>query len=385
MTTGHSRSSHLRELAFWLLACLLFAGAILAGQSDSKKDDKKEKNKPEPFKIRRITQGMGLQSLGPVSPDGRSIALIAKKPESNPNLYVMNLSDFAIQPPLTRLAWGVADPSWSPDSEVIAFSGFSENASFADIYAVNIGTRTQKQYTRNNFSDKEPVFTPDGKKVLFTTDESPLPEAAFGTLHVATVPVDRGKAEGFTEDEVSTIRPRITADKKAVLLIIINEHSGRHSLWQYGFDGKAQRDLTERKFARIHSYDTNGPNGMMVLWAQEEVEQQEFVYLFDPRTGEVRALPDPDSPKHNPSVSPDGKLIAYIAPTAKGNQLFLYNSVSEQVQQLTTKGGTAFSPAFISNTSVLFGSSRDGDKEIFLVDLAAPASDEKADQKKDKK
>jgi Tol biopolymer transport system component len=124
---------------------------------------------------------------------------------------------------------------------------------------------------------------------------------------------------------------------------------------------------------------------MMVLWAQEEVEQQEFVYLFDPRTGEVRALPDPDSPKHNPSVSPDGKLIAYIAPTAKGNQLFLYNSVSEQVQQLTTKGGTAFSPAFISNTSVLFGSSRDGDKEIFLVDLAAPASDEKADQKKDKK
>ena len=357
----------------------------LPGQSDSKKDDKQEKKKPEPFKIRRLTQGMGIQSLGPVSPNGQSIALIAKKPESNPNLYVMSLADFSIQPPLTHLAWGAADPCWSPDGDVIAFAGFNENASFSEIYTINLTTSNLKQHTRNNFSDKEPVFTADGKRILFTTDESPLPEAAFGILHVASVALSGGKTEGFTEDEVSSIRPRITGDKKGVLLIVVDEHSGRHSLWQYGLDGKPQRDLTERKFARIHGYQVNGPNGLMVLWAQQEVEEQEFIYLFDPKTGQMRPLPDPDTPKHSPSVSPDAKLIAYIGPTDKGNQLFLYDSSSDQIQQLTTKGGFAFSPAFISNTTILFGSNREGENEIFLVDLSAPASDEKADQKKNKK
>ncbi|HEU4386535.1 MAG TPA: hypothetical protein VFV34_01975, partial [Blastocatellia bacterium] len=280
------------------------------GQSEPKKGDKKEDKKPEPFKIRRVTQGMGLQALGPVSPDGKSIVLIAKKPESNPNLYVMSVADFAIQPPLTRLAWGVADPCWSPDGETIAFTGFNENASFSEIYSINLTTGNLKQHTRNNFSDKEPFFTPDGKRILFTTDESPLPEAAFGILHVASVRLTGGKAEAFTENEVSSIRPGTPGDKKGVLLIVVDEHSGRHSLWQYGLDGKPQRDVTERRFARIHGYLPNGPNGSMVLWAQQEVEEQEFVFLFDPKSGQLRPLPDPDTPKHNPSVSPDSKLIA---------------------------------------------------------------------------
>ncbi|HEU4390111.1 MAG TPA: hypothetical protein VFV34_20075, partial [Blastocatellia bacterium] len=84
-------------------------------------------------------------------------------------------------------------------------------------------------------------------------------------------------------------------------------------------------------------------------------------------------------------VSPDSKLIAYLAPTGKGNQLFIYDSTTDQIQQLTTKGGSAFSPAFISNSTILFGSNREGENEIFLVDLSASASEEKTDKKKDKK
>src|SRR5262245_25353872 len=165
-----------KPTTFILFLAVLLSGVIALAtprQSDSKKDDKQEKKKTEPFKIRRLTQGMGLQSLGPVSPDGRSIALIGKKPESNPNLYVMSLTDFSIQPALTKLPWGVADPAWSPGSDLIAFAGFNDNASFSELYTVNVGTRDLKQYTRNNFSDKEPVFSPDGKRIFYTTDESP--------------------------------------------------------------------------------------------------------------------------------------------------------------------------------------------------------------------
>src|SRR6185295_10725002 len=199
----------------------------------------------------------------------------------------------------------------------------------------------------------------------------------FGILHIASVAVTGGKSEYFTEDEVSSIRPCISSDGKSVLLIQINEHSGRHSLWQYGLDGKPQRDLTERKFARIHRYIPNTQAGTIIIWGQEEVEQQETIYIMDFKSREIRELPDPDLPKRSPTVSPNGKLIAFVGATGTGSQLFLFDSTTSQIQQVTHKGQRTHSPVFISNDKVLFGSDRDKENELYLLDLAPPPAEEK--------
>src|SRR6185503_18967394 len=157
--------------------------------------------------------------------------------------------------------------------------------SFSEVFILDLKTGRLRQMTKNAFSDKEPVFTPDGKRVIYTTDESPLPDAAFGILHLASLPVGGGKPEYFTEDEVSSIHPGISADAKSLFLVKVSESSGLHSLWQYGLDGKPQRDLTEDKFARIHRYIQNPANGTVVLWAQEAAEQQEDIYILDAKTG----------------------------------------------------------------------------------------------------
>ena len=362
-------------------AAVVLAGLLvlwaLPHQGAVYQSDKKEEKKTEPFKIQRLTQGMGLYSIGPVSPDKKSILLIAKKPNAAPNLYVMNIGDNSIRPPLTNLKWGVSSPQWSPDSQWVAFAGFNETASFDDIFILNIKTGTVRQLTKNGFSDKEPVFTPDGKLILYTSDESPLPDAAFGILHVASIPVGGGKAEFFTEDECSSIRPGISADGKSVLLIKVSDLSGRHSLWQYGLDGKAQRDLTETRYARIRGYIPGAARGMIVLWAQEEAEQQDSVYLFDYGVGQAHELPQPDLPKFSPALSPDGKLIAFVAPASAGSQLFLYDSTTEQIKQLTYKSANTHSPRFVSNTEILFGSDREKESELFSVDLSKPVEEKK--------
>jgi Tol biopolymer transport system component len=218
---------------------------------------------------------------------------------------------------------------------------------------------------------------PDGKRLFYTTDESPLPDAAFGVLHVSSIAIAGGKAEAFTEDESSSIHPGLSADGKSILLVKIDERSGRHSLWQYGFDGKPQRDLTERQFARIHRYLLNPTGDSMVIWGQEEPEQQDGVYILDLKSRKARELPEPDLPKGNPSISPNGMLIAFIAPTDFGSQLFVFDSASGQIQQLTSKPARTHSPVFISNNEIIFGSDRDRDSEIYLIDLTAQAGDEK--------
>ncbi|HXG67613.1 MAG TPA: hypothetical protein VNO70_21095 [Blastocatellia bacterium] len=378
MPDGQSRNRAAGILSRSLLLTLII-GLFAPLYADEKKDDKKKN--PEKHKITRLTQGMGLYTLGPVSADGKSLLLIARKPEAAPNLYVMDLTDFSIRPPLTSFKWGAGDPRWSPDGKTVALAGSEENASFSELYLLDLKTAKTRRMTANNFSDKEPVFTPDGKRVLYTTDESPLPDAAFGILHVASIPVEGGKGEAFTEDEGQSIMPGIAPDQKSVLLVKVSEASGRHSLWQYSFDGKPQRDLTELKFARIHRYIPNAATNSIILWAQEQAEQQESIFILDFKTGQARELPEPDLPKRNPAVSPDGKLIAFLGPTATGRQLFLYDTVSGQIQQLTFKGINTNSPVFISDQKILFGSDRDKENEIFLIDLATPLPEE--NKKKD--
>jgi Tol biopolymer transport system component len=374
-------SARATKLLIMAVALILSASQVAGAQSDKKKDEKKEDKKPkETLKIQKLTQGMGLYAIGAISPDRKSLLLLAQKPDQAPNLYMMNLSDNSIRPPLTSFKWGASDPQWSPDGQSIAVAGFNESGTFCELFLLELKTGKLRQMTKNAFSDKEPVFTPDGKRLIYTTDESPLPDAAFGILHLAAVAVGGGKAEYFTEDEGSFIHPGISADGKNVFLVKVDEASGRHSLWQYGLDGKPQHDLTERKFARIHRYIQNPASGVMVLWAQEEIEQQDDIYLLDMKTGKVTDLPDPDQPKRNPAISPNGQLIAFTGPAGVGIQLFVYDSATGQIQQLTYKPANTHSPVFISDHEIMFGSDRDkGENEIYVVDLNPPA-----DVKKDK-
>jgi Tol biopolymer transport system component len=116
---------------------------------------------------------------------------------------------------------------------------------------------------------------------------------------------------------------------------------------------------------------------MIVLWAQEEVAQQDSVYLFDPQVGQAHELPQPDLPKVFPALSPDGKLIVFVAPTSTGSQLFLYDSTTEQIKQVTFRPASTTSPVFVSNNEILFGSDRDKESELYLLDLSQPVEEKK--------
>jgi Tol biopolymer transport system component len=395
-------SSKKMFFVFAFFLSMVFSTSILVGAQDkNKKDDKKdEKKKPtETFVVKRLTRNISLYSLGFISPDKKSLSFVAAKTDLAPNLYLMNLEDFSISAPLTSLRWGATEPQWAPDGSKIAFTGFGDTGNFSDIYVSDLKTGKLQKLTSNNFSDKEPLFTPDGKRLLYTTDESPLPEAAFGVLHIASVAVTGGKPEYFTDDETSSIHPMLSPDSKTMFLVKVEEQSGRHSLWEYDLEGKAIRDLTEDRFARIHRVIFNTSNHTVVLWAQRQAEEQDNIYIVDLKSGAIKDLPEPDLPKRTPTLSPNGSLLAFVAPAEIGAQLYLYDATSGLIQQLTYKGSNVYTPVFISNEQIIFGSNRDGwvqktsqqvspnqamvkeevqnDKEIYLINLTQKVEDEK--------
>jgi len=64
----------------------------------------------------------------------------------------------------------IQGPAWSPDGQSVAFSG--SEGGITDIYVYDIETEALTQLTDDKNADFQPVFSPDGRYIAFTTDRS---------------------------------------------------------------------------------------------------------------------------------------------------------------------------------------------------------------------
>src|SRR5690606_22253860 len=62
--------------------------------------------------------------------------------------------------------------TFAPDGDRVAFSGLREGQS--DIYIYNLRTKELVQLTNDKYSDFQPSFSPDGKRLVFSTDRVSL-------------------------------------------------------------------------------------------------------------------------------------------------------------------------------------------------------------------
>jgi Tol biopolymer transport system component len=108
------------------------------------------------------------------SPDGKYIAFVSTR-DDNSEIYRMN-ADGSNQLLLTNNEAKDYSPVWSPDGKHIAFvyndgSGRDgKNGIYAkEIYIMDADGSNQTRLTNNKASDDSPSWSPDGKKVLFSS------------------------------------------------------------------------------------------------------------------------------------------------------------------------------------------------------------------------
>ncbi|MFY9530722.1 MAG: protein kinase [Candidatus Acidiferrales bacterium] len=139
----------------------------------------------------------GNYNLNPVwTPDGKQIAFESNK-EGTPNLF-WQLADGSGG--LERLATSenIQSPvSWSPDRQMLAFFEINPTTGF-DIWVLRLGDRKAQPFLRTPFNESVPRFSPDGRWLAYTSDESGRYE-----IYVQPYPGPGGKwlisTEGGTE------------------------------------------------------------------------------------------------------------------------------------------------------------------------------------------
>jgi dipeptidyl aminopeptidase/acylaminoacyl peptidase len=314
-----------------------------------------------------------------ISPDGSQVVFTRgfvdiMKDQNSSNLWIIDVKGERLRQ-LTEGSWRDSSPVWSPDGKRIAF--LSDRSGSTQVHVLWADTRETLQLTRVERAPGGLKWSPDGRLILFATsipDDTPLlpvklPATPKGAqLARGAVIVDRLSwgADGIGPT-TKTFTQVFTVDAMV---------------------GGTPRQITSGHYT--HNAPEWSPDGKTIYVSAIRKPDAEYlngdseIYAIDLATLGVKALTDRKGPDGNPTVSPDGKWIAY---TGYDDKNFTSTLASIYVMDSTGgakrlwAGGLPSSPGDIewaSDGSGLYYSMEErGETNEYFLSLAAGAAPRK--------
>jgi Ca2+-binding RTX toxin-like protein len=204
-----------------------------------------------------------------------------------------------------------ADPNFSPDGRRILFGRLNGPGNF-DIFSMNAdGSGLANLTASNPTSDTTTAWSPDGRKIAFARDVDPTGETNFD-IFIANA--DGSGATNLTPNRAATSegQPDFSPDGKRI--VFSTADGGDADMFVMGVDGSNQVNLT----ADSTQADYDGvftPDGKRIAVARDvdpSGSQDLDIVLINSTdgTGAVDILPGPQEDRA-PAPSPDGMRIAF--------------------------------------------------------------------------
>lgn len=217
----------------------------------------------------------------------------------------------------------------SPDGQTIVFD------LLGDIYTLPISGGKAKAIKTGIPFEIQPRFSPDGSKISFTSD-------AGGGDNIWVMNVDGSDAKQVTKEDFRLLNNAVWSADGNYLIARKHFTSGRSlgagEMWQYHIAGGSGYQLTKRK---NDQQDVNepfvSPDGKYLYYSEDMYPGGYFQYNKDPNsqiyvikryefeTGKTQTITGGPGGAARPTISNDGKKLAFIKRVRTKSVLFIHD------------------------------------------------------------
>lgn len=220
-------------------------------------------------------------------------------------IYVMN-GDGSGQTALTNNSAFDADPKFNRDGSKIVFT--SSRDGNQEIYLMDAAGQNPVNLSRNADSDSDPVVSPDGSKIAFVSDRARTGSSLPTELEIYLMNANGTSVKRLTTNTSFDGDPVFSPDGKKILFS--SEQDGNQEIYEIDLDGKQPHNLT--RSTGLDRFPNFTPDGNRIVFVSDRTGNAE-IYAMDTNGANLVNLTQNPALDTDPVISPDGKRLIFTS------------------------------------------------------------------------
>lgn len=252
---------------------------------------------------------------------------------------------------LTKLEGGACQPAWSPDGSRLVFTSpcrgrgdFLDGAySDSSLFMMNADGTGIKQLMNVPGADFDPDWSPDGKKIAFTSLRD-------GNKQIYTLDVDSLAVTRLTNLDVNieNSEPGWSPDGKKIAYLV--KRVGTYQVWVMSSTGQDNIQLVHSGQSLWDYLPTWSSDGKVILFSERHTSGNPRPWLMSVQyadNGAAARLSYFPTPIEDVQFSPDGLWIAFEGMDVNGNRdIYVMTTAGGSRARLTNDPALDFDPAW---------------------------------------
>jgi Tol biopolymer transport system component/streptogramin lyase len=228
-----------------------------------------------------------------------------------------------------------------------------------EVYSMNPDGSDQINLTNNPSQDRAPAWSPDGTKIVFSSDR-------YGAEDVFLMNADGSHQTRLTNHPADDFTPNWSPDGKQVIFATLRD--GNAEIYVMKMDGTGQTNLTNSPGNDLAP--NWAPDGSKIIFGSDRTGNFE-IFSMNPDGSQPTNITQTPSAELEASFSPDSSKIAFVSNETNNADIWVMNADGSDRTQLTTDPANDFISAWSPDgTMIAFGSFRTSDEEIWVMNSA---------------